>query len=50
MKEIESLQTIYHGSDFILWGAVPGPMNENRWERMEPGDVVLISSAHAIRI
>src|SRR5438132_3566175 len=41
-QEIENLETIYHGSDFIVWGTVPGPMNESRWERMTPGDVVLI--------
>jgi hypothetical protein len=47
--EIENLQRIYHGSDFIVWGAVPGPMNENRWERMAPGDVVLIYNKGRIR-
>lgn len=41
-SEIENLEGIYHGSDFIVWGAVPGPMNEVRWEKMAPGDVVLI--------
>jgi hypothetical protein len=41
-SEIENLERIYHGSDFIVWGAVPGPMNESRWEKMAPGDVVLI--------
>ena len=41
-QEIENLENIYHGSDFIVWGAVPGPMNESRWEKMTPGDVVLI--------
>src|SRR5882762_10065911 len=41
-REIENLENIYHGSNFIVWGAVPGPMNESRWQRMEPGDVVLI--------
>jgi len=40
--EIENLQRIYHVSDFIVWGSVPGPMNEVRWEKMAPGDVVLI--------
>jgi len=41
-QEIENLEGIYHGSNFIVWGAVPGPMNESRWEKMTPGDVVLI--------
>ena len=40
-QEIENLERIYHGSSFIVWGAVPGPMNESRWEKMTPGDVVL---------
>jgi hypothetical protein len=48
-KEIENLEKIYHGSDFIVWGAVPGPMNENRWEKMTPGDVVLIYNNGRIR-
>jgi len=41
-QEIENLERIYHGSSFIVWGAVPGPMNESRWVKMTPGDVVLI--------
>ena len=48
-KEIENLQGIYHGSNFIVWGAVPGPMNEARWEKMSPGDVVLIYNDGRIR-
>jgi hypothetical protein len=47
--EIENLEKIYHGSDFIVWGAVPGPMNESRWEKMRPGDVVLIYNNGRIR-
>jgi hypothetical protein len=26
-QQIENLENIYHGADFIVWGAVPGPMN-----------------------
>jgi len=48
-QEIENLENIYHGSDFIVWGAVPGPMNESRWEKMTPGDVVLIYNNGRIR-
>lgn len=48
-QEIENLENIYHGSDFIVWGAVPGPMNESRWEKMTPGDVVLIYNSGRIR-
>ena len=48
-REIESLEKIYHGSSFIVWGAVPGPMNESRWEKMAPGDVVLIYNGGRIR-
>jgi hypothetical protein len=36
-REIDNLEKIYHGSDFIVWGAVPGPMNANRREKMTPG-------------
>jgi hypothetical protein len=48
-KEIEDLETIYHGSKFIVWGAVPGPMNESRWEKMSPGDIVLVYNSGYIR-
>ena len=48
-KEIENLERIYHSSNFIVWGAVPGPMNESRWEKMMPGDVVLIYNNGRIR-
>jgi len=48
-REIENLERIYHGSNFIVWGAVPGPMNESRWEKMAPGDVVLIYNNGRIR-
>jgi hypothetical protein len=48
-REIENLERIYHGSNFIVWGAVPGPMNESRWEKMTPGDVVLIYNNGRIR-
>jgi hypothetical protein len=48
-QEIENLEHIYHGSTFIVWGAVPGPMNEARWEKMTPGDVVLIYNNGRIR-
>ena len=41
-EQVNNLENIYHGSDFIVWGSVPGPMNEPRWEKMDPGDVVLI--------
>jgi hypothetical protein len=48
-KEIENLERIYHSSNFIVWGAVPGPMNESRWQKMTPGDVVLIYNNGRIR-
>jgi hypothetical protein len=48
-REIENLEKIYHGSNFIAWGGVPGPMNESRWEKMTPGDVVLVYNNGRIR-
>jgi hypothetical protein len=48
-QEIDNLEKIYHDSDFIVWGSVPGPMNESRWEKMMPGDVVLIYNDGRIR-
>jgi len=48
-QEIENLEKIYHGSTFIAWGAVPGPMNESRWDKMLAGDVVLLYNKGHIR-
>jgi len=48
-QEIENLEKIYHSSNFIVWGAVPGRMNEVRWEKMAPGDVGLIYNKGRIR-
>jgi hypothetical protein len=48
-QEIENLERIYRGSNFIVWGAVPGPMNESRWEKMAAGDFVLIYNGGRIR-
>lgn len=48
-SEIENLEGIYHNAPFIVWGAVPGPMNESRWGKMKPGDIVLIYNHGYIR-
>ena len=48
-QEIENLEKIYHSSNFIVWGSVPGPMNETRWGKMAPGDVVLVYNNGHIR-
>jgi len=48
-QEIDNLERVYHGANFIVWGAVPGPMNEKRWEKMRAGDVVLIYNRGFIR-
>jgi hypothetical protein len=48
-QEIDNLEKIYHGSNFIVWGAVPGPMNVLRWDKMSPADVVLIYNRGRIR-
>lgn len=47
--EIKNLENIYHSAPFIVWGAVPGPMNESRWEKMKSGDIVLIYNTGYIR-
>ncbi len=49
-KEIENLENIYHSAPFIVWGSVPGRMNESRWENMSPGDIVLVYNRGHIRI
>src|SRR5215831_901512 len=48
-QEIENLEKNYHSSNFIVWGSVPGPMNETRWGKMAPGDVVLVYNNGHIR-
>lgn len=48
-EEIKNLEVIYHRSPFIVWGAVPGPMNEQKWNKMRPGDIVLIYNKGFIR-
>ena len=48
-EEIDNLEKIYHGAPFIVWGSVPGTMNETRWQRMEPGDILLIYNRGYIR-
>jgi hypothetical protein len=47
--QIKNLEQIYHDSPFIVWGSVPGPLNETRWNRMEPGDIVLINNRGRIK-
>lgn len=49
-QEIRNLEDIYHGTPFIVWGAVPGTMNTPRWEKMRAGDIVLIYNKGAIRV
>lgn len=49
-REIENLENLFTTvQTSSLWGAVPGPMNESRWEKMTPGDVVLIYNNGRIR-
>lgn len=48
-QEIENLENIYHGAPFIVWGSVPGKMNESRWDKMKLGDIVLIYNRGYIR-
>lgn len=40
-EETKQLQNIYHGKDFAIWGATPGPGNAGTWTKMYPGDYVV---------
>lgn len=40
-EELKRLEDIYHGKDFAVWGATPGPGNINTWGKMYPGDYVV---------
>lgn len=39
--QIAGINRLYHGKDFAVWGATPGPGNINTWMKMEEGDYVL---------
>lgn len=39
--EIRVLNDLYHGRDFAIWGATPGPGNVSTWTKMEPGDYLV---------
>lgn len=38
--EIASINKLYHGNNFAIWGATPGSGNVNTWTKMEEGDYV----------
>ena len=39
--EAEIIRRLFHGNDFAVWGALPGPGNINTWTKMEEGDYVV---------
>lgn len=49
-QEIHDLEAIYHTAPFVVWGAIPGKMNEPRWKSMQPGDLVLIYNKGCIKL
>lgn len=40
-EQIGKINRLYHGKNFAVWGALPGPGNTNTWMRMEEGDYVI---------
>ena len=46
-QEIENLEKIYHGTDFIVWGAVPGPSPCSSSVRRGDGDCSIMLTAAA---
>ncbi len=48
--EIENLEKIYNNVPFVVWGSVPGRMNETRWGKMKTGDILLIYNRGCIRV
>ena len=49
-SEIVNLKKIYRNAPFIVWGAVPGPSNKARWERMKQGDFILIYNQGFVKL
>jgi len=39
--EAGAINKLYHGNNFAVWGALPGPGNTNTWMKMEEGDYVV---------
>jgi hypothetical protein len=44
------LQRIFRGHRVAVWGSEPGPRNQNSFDRMSPGDHVLIVEGESIRL
>src|SRR3989304_9866351 len=40
-QEAGAINRLYHGNNFAVWGAIPGPGNTNTWMKMEEGDYVV---------
>ena len=40
-REVGSISNLYHGNNFAVWGALPGPGNTNTWTKMDEGDYVV---------
>ena len=40
--QVEDLKKIYKGTDFAVWGSVPGELNITTWHSMSPGDYILV--------
>lgn len=40
-QTIERLKELYRGNEIPVWGFTPAGSNINKWNRIEPGDVVL---------
>ena len=47
LQEVENLERIYHGSNFIVWGAVPGPMSKTVWSSAADARVRSIATYNA---
>jgi len=40
-NDIGAINKLYHGKDFAVWGALPGPGNTSTWTKMDAGDYVV---------
>lgn len=41
-EETKELGAVTHGRPYIVWGSVAGDNNIRNWEKMEPGDYVMV--------
>ena len=42
--DLTTLESMFPGGQAALWGVTPGKSNATKWDRAEPGDIVLFAA------